>query len=100
MYDRLTGNTYEHLKRACVYNNQGKLIADIKVKEPFVQRFWTEPEIVDSFRIAGFENFDFYNNDLSYGEHHVYLNRYINSEDESLILILHLMNKTLTNMFY
>lgn len=82
-YDRLTSNTYEHIKVAKVYDAHGTLLGDIKVKEPFVQRFWTEPEIVDSFRVAGFKNFDFYNNDLSYGEHHEYLKRIIHSSDES-----------------
>lgn len=64
-YDRYTGCTYDHFKRIELRTSR-RLIAKISIKDPFVQRFWTEPEVVDSLMLAGFSDIDFYHNELTY----------------------------------
>lgn len=70
-YDRVSCCTYDKLKPFHVYQVNGRQerkVLEIRVRAPFIQRFWTEPEVVDSLAAAGFSEFKFYNNAFSYAD--------------------------------
>lgn len=79
-YDRFTCSTIEHIEYVNVYV-EDRLVKTITVKEPFIQRLWQETEIVDSFRLAGFKNIDFYRNILGYTEEYNKLSPEVHSSD-------------------
>lgn len=59
VYNRLTGNCEDHFKNLKVYVN-GKARFIYRTKQPFCQRYFSEPEIVRMLQNAGFSSIDFW----------------------------------------
>lgn len=65
-YDRMTSNNMDTYESIHVLIGE-RTVLTVKVKNPFCQRYFSEPELVDMFRRAGFTNIDFWNS--NYLEH-------------------------------
>lgn len=66
VYDRMSANCEDWFKHLKVYVN-GKARLIYKVKQPFCQRYFSEPETVQMLKAAGFESVDFWSCDYEGG---------------------------------
>lgn len=67
IYKRLTGNTEDWVDHVKIYVNE-KPVFKYMVKQPFCQRYFSEPEVVRMLQEAGFDDIDFWSCDYSDGD--------------------------------
>lgn len=76
-YDRVNCRTIESFDKVEVHSNRmergGTLIAEFNFKLPFTQRYWTESELVDIAKEAGFTKFMFWHEDMDEESNFIYL---------------------------
>lgn len=65
VYNRITSTSYDHFTTPIRLYAGSKLVAEITVKEPLSQRYFSEPELVDIAKEAGFTDFLFFSLDYS-----------------------------------
>lgn len=66
-YDRLTRCNYAKYTKICIVCDDEDQIT-IAISSPFIHRFWSESEVIDSMRSAGFSKFRFYHNTMSHDD--------------------------------
>ncbi len=63
-YERLTGNNVDYISKVKIYRKDKKeLLATYTFELPFCQRYFSEPEIVDMLKEAGFKTIKFWSCD-------------------------------------
>lgn len=65
VYDRTTATCIDHFVTPISVIAGARTVATIHIKEPMTQRYYSEPELVDIAREAGFTDFLFFNLDYS-----------------------------------
>lgn len=68
-YDRALCCVLDHISKLVIKDEiTEKTVAEIVIERPFVQRFWTEPEITDSLYAAGFSRVEHFSNQFTYND--------------------------------